>query len=275
MRIAHLLMAATVALAMALVLYAPMRRAIPAGKPPAPTVSMPTSGENAMPKTTKPLTPDEERVILHKGTEAPFSGKYWKHAGDGTYACRQCGAGLFPSSAKFDSGTGWPSFDAALPGAVREVPDADGQRIEIVCAHCGGHLGHVFRGESMTPKDTRHCVNSASLAFCPAAAATTDTPLKETAIFAGGCFWGVEYHFRRVPGVHTVTSGYTGGTTEHPTYEQVCSGTTGHAEAVRIEFDPETVSYETLARLFFEIHDPAQLNRQGPDHGTQYRSEVF
>jgi methionine-R-sulfoxide reductase len=117
----------------------------------------------------KRLTPDEERVIVQKGTERAFTGEYWDHHADGTYTCRRCAAPLFASTAKFDSGTGWPSFDDAMPGAVREVPDADGMRIEIVCARCGGHLGHVFRGEGFTSRQTRHCVNSVSLSFEPEA----------------------------------------------------------------------------------------------------------
>lgn len=111
------------------------------------------------------LNEKEQRVILNKGTEAPFTGKFHDHKEDGMYVCRQCNAPLFPSDAKFDSGTGWPSFDDSIPGAVKELADADGRRVEIVCAHCDGHLGHVFRGERMTPKSTRHCVNSISLDF--------------------------------------------------------------------------------------------------------------
>jgi len=119
------------------------------------------------PVNRRTLTPEEQRILLRRETEPPFSGRYWNHHEKGTYHCRLCGAPLFPSSAKFDSGTGWPSFEQALEGAVREVPDPDGERVEIVCARCGAHLGHVFRGEGFTPRQTRHCVNSASLDFDP------------------------------------------------------------------------------------------------------------
>ncbi|MCB4783203.1 MAG: methionine-R-sulfoxide reductase [Sulfurovum sp.] len=111
------------------------------------------------------LTEEEKYIILHKGTEHSFTGKFWDHKEEGVYLCRQCNTPLFSSKAKFDSGTGWPSFDDAIEGAVKEVPDADGRRTEIVCANCSGHLGHLFRGEGMTPKSIRHCVNSISLDF--------------------------------------------------------------------------------------------------------------
>ncbi len=222
--------------------------------------------------TYNKLSADEEQVIVNKGTEPPFSGKYYLNKEKGKYLCKRCDTPLFLSTSKFESGTGWPSFDDAIAGAIKQITDKDGRRTEIVCANCGAHLGHVFFSEGFTEKNVRHCVNSISMNFLPEAHAD---PIRQKAIFAGGCFWGVEYHFSKLKGVIHVKSGYTGGTTEHPSYEQVCTGKTGHAEAIEIDFDPSIVSYETLAKLFFEIHDPTQLNRQGPDRGTQYRSAVF
>jgi len=217
------------------------------------------------------LTPEEERVIKHKGTERPFSGKFYDYWETGTYVCKQCDAPLYTSTAKFDAGCGWPSFDEEIPGAVRKARDADGYRTEILCSACGAHLGHVFEGEGFTSKNTRHCVNSISMDFIPDGKGSA----MDTAIFAGGCFWGVEYYLQKAAGVISVTSGYTGGKMENPSYEQVCSGKTGHYEAVEVLFDPKVTNFETLAKLFFEIHDPTQWNHQGPDWGEQYRSAVF
>jgi peptide methionine sulfoxide reductase msrA/msrB len=218
------------------------------------------------------LTKQESRVIENKGTEAPFTGKFTDYKEKGTYICKKCGSALYYSSFKFESECGWPSFDDEIKGAVNRFPDPDGVRTEIECASCGAHLGHVFTGERLTEKNVRHCVNSVSLDFVPA---KLDPGRYGTAIFAGGCFWGVEYYMQKSPGVITVTSGYTGGHVRNPSYKEVCTGTTGHAEAVKIIYDPRKTSYETLLKLFMEIHDPTQVGGQGPDLGDQYRSEIF
>ena len=219
------------------------------------------------------LTAEEERVIIHKGTERAFTGEFTDNKESGTYICRQCNALLYKSEDKFDSHCGWPSFDDEITGAVKRVPDADGHRTEIICNNCNGHLGHVFLNEGFTEKDTRHCVNSISLDFIPDKEALKNTT--EIATFAGGCFWGVEFYFQQQKGVLSTAVGYTGGRTENPSYKEVCNGSTGHIEAIEVEFDPTVVSYEELAKLFFEIHDPTQVDRQGPDIGYQYRSMVF
>ncbi len=223
----------------------------------------------------KELSPEEAYVILHKGTERPYTGKYEDFWEPGTYICKQCSAPLYRSERKFDAGCGWPSFDEEIPGAVKRINDPDGERTEIVCATCGGHLGHVFTGEGFTKNNTRHCVNSISMEFVPAGQPLPGETATDTAVFAGGCFWGVEYYLQKEKGVISVVSGYMGGHKDHPTYEEVCSGKTGHYEAVEVVFDPSLTSFETLARLFFEIHDPTQWNHQGPDFGEQYRSAVF
>jgi len=220
------------------------------------------------------LTDEEKRVIVGKATERPFTGAYTHEHASGIYLCKWCDAPLYRSDAKFDSHCGWPSFDQEIPGSVKRVPDADGQRTEIVCANCGGHLGHVFIGEGFTAKNTRHCVNSISLNFKPIESMDNQQQY-ETAIFAGGCFWGVQHFFNKAVGVIHTEVGFIGGTKEHPTYKEVCSHTTGHVEAIRVTFDPRQTSYEVMAKLFFEIHDPTQVDGQGPDLGPQYLSEIF
>lgn len=245
-----------------------------------------------------PLTEQEAKVIHQKGTEAPFSGELLNNKAAGTYVCRQCGAALYRSADKFESGCGWPSFDSAIKGAILHKQDADGVRTEILCANCGGHLGHVFEGEGFTQKNVRHCVNSISMRFIPEGEALPPVVVPASAIFAGGCFWGIEDAFSKLPGVFNVVAGYTGGNDDMPlteeqlaamnpsqvlsgqgpspvTYEIVSYAKKGFAEAVLVTYNPDLISYEALAREFFEIHDPTQLNRQGPDVGVQYRSAIF
>jgi len=221
----------------------------------------------------KNLTPFEKHVIVDKGTERAFSGKYVNTKEKGVYTCKVCGAPLYKSDDKFDSHCGWPSFDDAIKGAIKRQKDADGRRSEILCARCGAHLGHVFEGEGLTEKNIRHCVNSVSLNF------NKTKTIKEhklsRAYFAGGCFWGVEYYLEKIEGVKEVISGFMGGNVKNPSYYQVVGTKTGHLETVEVVYDPRKVSYEKLAKTFFEIHDPTQADGQGPDIGSQYLSAIF
>ncbi|MEA3317580.1 MAG: methionine-R-sulfoxide reductase, partial [Bacteroidota bacterium] len=184
------------------------------------------------------LSDTEKHIIINKGTEAPNSGIYNKFNEKGTYICKQCGSKLYKSSDKFSSNCGWPSFDEEIEGAVKKIPDADGIRTEIVCNNCNAHLGHVFLNEGYTDKNIRHCVNSISLKFIPE---KVDT---ETAYYAGGCFWGVEYFMKNHEGVISIDAGYIGGIEENPDYNMVCSGQTNYAEAVKIIFNPTITTYE-------------------------------
>ncbi|MGI6320432.1 MAG: bifunctional methionine sulfoxide reductase B/A protein [Bacteroidales bacterium] len=217
------------------------------------------------------LNPMEYQIMILKGTERPFSGLYLDNFDKGVYLCKQCNVPLYKSDDKFESDCGWPSFDDEIEGAIKRQPDADGRRTEIVCNNCGGHLGHVFEGEGYTDKNTRHCVNSISLNFEPHKVEED----RAEAYFAAGCFWGVEYYFQRREGVLETEVGYMGGHKISPTYEEVCEGNSGHAEVIKVVYDKNRVGYEDLLKLFFEIHDFTQIDRQGPDVGEQYRGEVF
>jgi len=234
-------------------------------------VAIMTSNAQDTPKY-KALTAAEERVIVYKGTERPFTGEYNEHSENGNYNCKRCGIALYKSEDKFDGHCGWPSFDDEIPGAIEREIDADGRRTEILCSNCGAHLGHIFEGENFTDKNIRHCVNSISLSF---QAVKFMEDKYDTAFFASGCFWGTQYHFQKKEGVISSAVGYMGGHLNKPSYQQVGTGKTGHAETTKVVFDPKKISYEDLAKLFFETHDQGQIDGQGPDIGNQYRSVIF
>ncbi len=221
------------------------------------------------------LTPEQYRILRQSGTERPFKGEYNMFFEDGTYSCAACGAPLFNSEEKFDHGCGWPSFTAPSDNSSVEFHTDNSmfmKRIEVRCATCGSHLGHVF-DDGPVPTGERYCINSVALDFKPAK--TDKSSQEDIATFAAGCFWGIEHNFHQIEGVLSTRVGYTGGDVKNPTYQLVCSGKTGHAESIEITFNPSVVSYKELLEHFFSLHDPTQLNRQGPDVGTQYRSVIF
>ena len=231
-------------------------------------------------KITASLTPEQARITLHGGTEPAFCGTLTDNKEPGIYVSVVGGLPLFRSTTKFDSKSGWPSFFE--PFDLEHIVEREDRslgtvRTEILDARSGAHLGHVFN-DGPPPTGKRYCVNSAAFRFIP-----DGQPLPpesrpvdgETAYFAGGCFWGIEDRFANIPGVIDAVSGYQGGQLENPTYEQVCGGATGHAETVRVTFDPARVMYRDLLSAFFDVHDPTTLDRQGPDVGHQYRSAIF
>jgi peptide methionine sulfoxide reductase msrA/msrB len=222
------------------------------------------------------LTPEQYYILREKGTEKPFSGEFVFTKEKGTYKCGGCGEPLFTDDMKFESHCGWPSFDKEIAGGkiIQTEDNSLGmRRTEITCAKCGGHLGHIF-DDGPTETGKRYCVNSGSLSFEPQKAKSTNNTM-ETITLAGGCFWCIEALFEELKGVSKVESGYANGNIEKPTYKQVCSGNTGYAEAVQITYDKNILPLEKLLEVFFSLHDPTTLNRQGADSGTQYRSGIY
>ena len=235
----------------------------------------------------KSLTPEQFSCTQLNGTEAPFKNAFWDNHAPGLYVDIISGEPLFSSVDKFESGSGWPSFTQPVAANVVEKSDHTHgmRRTEVRSKHADSHLGHVF-DDGPGPQGQRYCINSAAMRFIPVTSLKAEGYGPTLFGFAdacgwdiltvgGGCFWGMEELFEKQPGVLETQTGYAGGDADTGTYKQVCSGQTGHAEALQIFFDPRLTSLEALLTHFFSIHDPTTRNRQANDIGTQYRSVIF
>jgi peptide methionine sulfoxide reductase msrA/msrB len=228
----------------------------------------------------KTLTPLQVDVTQNGGTERAGSGTCLNEKRPGVFVSVVGGLPLFRTATKFESGTGWPSFTQPFDPdhLIERVDESHGmRRTEVIDARSGAHLGHVF-DDGPGPTGKRYCINAAAVNFIPEGEPLPpeSRPVDaRNAYFAGGCFWGVEDVFTQIPGVMDAVSGYQGGKKLEPTYKEVCSGQTGHAESVRVVYDPARVAFADLLKVFFDNHAPTTLNRQGPDRGTQYRSAIF